>query len=379
MKLQIAQTEIKSALADVADIVPAKSTLPILKNMVLSTENGRLRISGTDMSITITRWVDAAKIKEEGQITVPAGTLSELISTFPDQIVSMAYESKGNALNVSCAGHKMKIKCMPIEEYPMRDLINETSAVMEFNVSEFKDVLKEVLFCASKDVGRPILTGMRFSFEGDHAEFAGADGFRLAKRTMKMNEAAEQPVSFVVPANSMAKVKKIIDGHETVKLSVSADAKRVGFTVEDANIESALLEGSYPDLESILVDEYEVRVVVDAKALKNACKTALIIAKETANSGRLLISPSSEEGVPATLTVTALDSQIGASESVVDATVEGDGMEIGFNLKMLSEFLQAIGSGSISIDSKSPKSPGMFRAIGRDDYVHVIMPLSIGG
>lgn len=374
MDLQIPQKTLKSVLSDITKISPSKPTLPILGNVLISTEDGRVKLVVTDLTITVTRWVDA-KIKKEGSATVSASTFNDLIQAFPDQMVSLKYMVKGKTLKVTCAGTQSKIKCLPVDEFPPTDPPSEVQHGFTFESDELQAIIKRSAFATTDEDSRPALTGINIAMNGSGAQFAGADGFRLSLIQHDM-ETPDQPLSITVPAKAMMYIKSTIEGHETVEVTMADN--NVTFAVEDARVTAQILNMDYPDFSTIqtIAETYETRAVMSVNAFRNACRAVNVIARDDNYQGKVEIKPGVGDDMGAVI-VSAQSQETGESQSIVDATVEGGEMEIAFNLVMIQEFLRSVGDGQFSIESGGSGKPAVFRLVGDDSYTHIIMPMTL--
>lgn len=376
MDLQISQKTLKSVLSDVTKISPSKPTLPILGNVLISAEDGRVKLVVTDLIITVTRWVDA-EIKKEGSVTVRASTFNDLIQAFPDQMVSLKYMVKGKTLKVSCAGSQSKIKCLPVEEFPPTDPKDAPKHEFVLGSEDVQNIIKRSAFSTTDEISRPALQGINIAMNGNGAKFAGADGFRLSLIQHDM-ETPDEPLSITVPAKSMTYVKGVIEGHESVTMTIDSLVRSATFEVEDARVTVQLLNMDYPDFSGILelTETFETKATMSVNEFRNACRAVNVIARDANYLGKVEIKSGVGEDMGAVI-VSAQSQETGESQSVVDATVEGEGMEIAFNLQMIQEFLRAIGDGQFSIESNGPGKPAMFRLIGDESYTHIIMPMTL--
>ncbi len=374
MDLQIAQKTLKSVLSDVAKISPSKPTLPILGNVLIAAEDGRVKLVVTDLTITVTRWVDA-EIKTEGSVTVSASTFNDLIQAFPDQMVSLKYMVKGKTLKISCAGTQTKIKCLPVEEFPPSDSPGEVEHNFTFESQELQAIIKRSAFATTDEDSRPALTGINISMNGSGAQFAGADGFRLSLIQHDM-ETPDEPLSITIPAKAMMYIKSTIEGHETVEVTMGDN--NVTFAVEDARVTAQILNMDYPDFSGILeiAKPPETRAVMSVNAFRNACRAVNVIARDDNYQGKVEIKPGLGDDIGSVI-VSAQSQETGESQSIVDATVEGSETAIAFNLVMIQEFLRSVGDGQFSIESNGAGKPAVFQLIGDDSYTHIIMPMTL--
>ncbi|MBT7818725.1 MAG: DNA polymerase III subunit beta, partial [Chloroflexi bacterium] len=184
MKVSVLQENLAQGLGIVSRAVSSRSTLPVLANILVKTEDGRLRLSATNLEIGITCWI-GAKIEEEGSTTVPSRTFSDLVGTLPNAQVDMSLNTQSQNLNVNSGPSNTDIKCIDSQEFPPMPK-PELDGGAEFNVKDLKEIIRQVVFSASTDDARPVLTGVLLVIEGNKLIMAAADGFRLSVREAEL-------------------------------------------------------------------------------------------------------------------------------------------------------------------------------------------------
>ncbi|NGX44909.1 MAG: hypothetical protein K940chlam2_00049, partial [Chlamydiae bacterium] len=254
---------------------------------------------------------------------------------------------------------------------------NEVEQTFTFESDELQNIIKRSAFATTDEDSRPALTGINIAMNGSGAQFAGADGFRLSLIQHNM-DTPDEPLSITIPAKAMMYIKSTIEGHETVEVTMSADANNVTFAVEDARVTAQILNMDYPDFSAILeiAETYETRAVMSVNAFRNACRAVNVIARDDNYQGKVEIKPGVGDDMGAVI-VSAQSQETGESQSIVDATVEGNETIIAFNLVMIQEFLRSVGDGQFSIESGGAGKPAVFRLIGDDSYTHIIMPMTL--
>ncbi len=376
MKVSCLQENLSRGLSTVARAVAPRSTLPVLSNILLSTDSGRLRLSATNLELGISYWI-GAKIEEEGSTTVPARTFVDLVNTLPNDTVSMALTIRNQTLNVRCGAFNNDIKCIDAQEFPPLPPA-ELEDGLTLPVDELKSMIHQVSFAASTDDARPVLTGVLFEIEGDQMTLAAADGFRLSVRTAQLASPQAMPIRAIIPARALTELARVLDGEEDmVHMLLPPNRGQVIFRAKDVEVVSQLIDGTFPDYRGIIPTNYATRSILPTSAFLKACKAADIFAREAAHSARLRITPGGELE-PGTVEVSATAAETGSNETIVDATVEGEPIEIAFNVRFLVDVLSVIDTPNVALETTSPSSPGVVRPVGREDFLHVIMPMHLG-
>lgn len=375
MKLSILQQQLSQGLGMVSRAVSPRSTLPVLGNVLLASDEGRLRLSATNLELGITAWINA-KIEEEGSITVPARTFADLVSTLPSDKVSLTLNSKTHTLNVKSGSSVTDIKGIDADEFPPMPSPNLEEG-LELNVADFKEFIRQVAFCASTDEARPVLQGVLITVEDSRLTFAATDGFRISVRSASLPEPSPQPYRVIVPARALNELARIAtDGSQNLKMLIQPDRGQVLFHLKDAELVTQLIEGNFPDYKVIIPRSFKTSSVLSTSAFLNACRQTEIIARDSNNVVRLDIKPGGD--VPGQIELSAQSEETGSGESKIEAAVDGPGLVIAFNVVYLREVLDVIKTPSIALETNANNTPGMIRPVGDDAFQHVIMPMHLG-
>lgn len=380
MKVTVLQENLAHGLNIVSRAVSPRSTLPVLANVLIATDEGRLRLSATNLELGITCWI-GAKVEEEGSTTVPARTFTDLVSTLPADHVEMSFNVRTQSLNVQCGASKTDIKCIDAQEFPPMP-VSDMDQNLQINVSEFKEMIQQVVFAASADEARPILTGVLFIAEEDTLTLVAADGFRLSVRKATLPSPVSEPIKAVIPARALSELARIAgDNDKTVSLIKPPGRGQVIFRMENAELVSQLIDGNFPDYKQIIPKSHKTRVVLSTSAFLKACKQAEIFAREGSLIARIKVTPGSEIE-PGQVEISGQSEETGSNRNVVDATIDGPEILIAFNVRYLREVIDVIPTPNVSLETNTPTSPGVIRPVGdqeiANDFVHVIMPMHLG-
>ena len=376
MKVSVLQENLAAGLGIVSRAVSPRSTLPVLANVLVASDGGRLRLSATNLELGITCWI-GAKIEEEGSTTVPARTFADLVSTLPNGQVDMDLAVRTQTLHVSSGASNTDIKCIDAQEFPPMPAPDLNGGI-ELNISDLKDMIRQVVFAASHDDARPVLTGILVNIEGNRITMAAADGFRLSVRTAEISEPVSAPVTAIIPARALGELARIAgDGDENAKMLFPPGRGQVIFSMKDIELTSQLIEGNFPEYNQIIPTGHNTRTILSTDAFLKACKQAEIFAREGSHIARLNVTPGSDSQ-PGVVEISAQSEETGSSETVVDATIEGDSVLIAFNVRYLREVLDVVGTPNVALETLAAAAPGVIRPLGEDDFLHVIMPMHLG-
>lgn len=363
MKLEILQQDFLPAIQSVSRSIGVRATLPVLGNILLSTQDGKLKIAATNLEIGVIKLVPV-KIIEDGEITVPAKTINELVSSLGPTLLTL--ESNTEVLTISSNKFKASINGIPASEFPV--IPTESTEAITFN----KDILKSynrIMFAASGDGGRPVLTGILTEAHSGKLDLVATDGFRLAHQQINP---PEQKVNFktLIPKRTLEEVLRIIDEEspDNISISTSSNQNQIIFTVGLTIISSRLIEGNYPAWEKIIPTEYKTRVVVEKHLLTQAIKLASVFAKTEAN---IITFDITKTGI----VVTSETKELGAQTNELEAEVEGDPLKIAFSSKFLADAVSAPEATSLIIELSSALSPAKILPVGIPGLTYIVMPV----
>lgn len=361
MKLQATQANLAKALNTVARVASTRGTLPILANVLIKAEANRLSISATNLDIAITHFI-GSKIESEGSITVPARLMQDFVSNLPDSIINLELED--SKLHISTDKHRSTINGVSAEDFPVMPTIsNKVSWKLKAN--EFKKSLAQVVFAASSDDARPVLTGVYFHIQNGQIIIAATDSYRLAE--VKLAK-AEGNQSFLVPASAANDLLRIIsDGDEEV--IVSYDEQQVMFKVGEVNLVARLIEGNYPDYQKLVPSKFTTTTKLSRADFTNIAKVSSLFARESAGSITIKVDKESNS-----VSINAVASQIGENTATADAEVSADG-EVTLNSRYLIEALSAFSGDKIEFCFNGKLEPCILRSPSDPKYTHLIMPL----
>ena len=362
------QENLARGLQVVSRAVSARNTLPVLANVLLKTEDAGLKLTATNLEIGVTYWVPG-KIDVDGATTVPARLLTDLVNSLPagDRV---DLELQGTAtLRIRSGRFESHLKGIDADDFPAIPTAGERPTT-RVSQKVLRQALQETAFAAASDEARPILTGVLARFEGDRLTLAAADNYRIAVKTIPLLDAVED-TSVVIPARSLNELIRVLsDTDDPVDIVLSGPRNQILFHLDGIDLVSRLIDGAFPNYQTVLPQTHSTRAILDREELLKAVRLAALIASSSANIVKLQVGVDGEPG----LTVTA-NAEVGDNQGGVEAEVEGDGTTIAFNARYLTDVLTNVDADQFALELNGPLSPGVFRPLGDDQYVHVVMPV----
>jgi DNA polymerase III subunit beta len=376
MRVSCLQENLARGLSIVNRAVSTRSTLPVLANVLLATDNGRLKLSATNLEIVITCWI-GAKVEEDGAITVPARTLSDLVGTLPPERVELTLDGKTKTLHLVSARSEANIKGIDADEFP---LVPEPEPNGQFVIETavFKRMINQVAFAAATDDARPTLTGVLTRLEKQEMTMAATDGFRLSVKKVKFPTYSGEAMSVIIPARALAEVARVIDDEaETIAISIPDGRKQIIFDLNNIVVVSQLIDGAFPDFTPVVPKSHQTRTVLNTGEFAKACKMAEIFAREASHTARVRVEPGNEL-MGGYAIISATSNETGDNVAQIDADVEGDAIEIAFNVRYMSQVLGVIDTPQVALETTRATEPGVIKPVGPEDFTHIIMPMHFG-
>lgn len=373
MKISILQENLSKGLNTISRFITTKAQLPILSNVLLKTDQGRLKLSATNLETGINFWL-GAKIEKEGEVCLPAKVLTEYVSSLPLQKVDL--ELKENLLKVNCEGYQASFLTSPTVEFPVIPSLEKKPEAV-FNMKDLSSAISQVTFAATQDEGRPVLTGVLFRIKKESLFLAATDGYRLSVKEIKglkdMAKLLKENEELLIPARALIEVGKILnEGEEKneLGLTITPKSNQVIFSTPEVEIISRLIEGKFPDFEKIIPTKGKTSLTIEGESLLGAVRTASIFAREAANIIKLEVKGEK-------LIISSRSPQLGENKIELEVKVEGEGGSIAFNSRYLMDFLNSVKANLISFQMNDDLSPGVFSPVEDKSFLHIIMPIRL--
>ncbi|MFQ5825784.1 MAG: DNA polymerase III subunit beta, partial [Dehalococcoidia bacterium] len=359
MKLSCLQENLSRGLGVVSRAVATRTTLPITNNVLLATDESRLKLSATNLEIALSCWL-GAKVEEEGAITVPARLISEFVSSLPNDKVDISLS--GHTLELRCARYEARISGMDAEDFPPIPQVSD-GITTQIEAEVFHSAVSLVEFAAATEDTRPVLTGIYVEFEGDSVTLEAADGFRLAVYKAPLATPVGEKSEIIIPARALAELNRFVpDQTEPVEVVVNAAKSQVLFRLKNLEMVSQLVQGTFPNYSQLIPQSYTTRAVIDTAEFLRATRTASIFARGGSGIVRLVMTPGGELGA-GKMTVSARAEEMGDNVGEMDAVVQGEEAKIAFNSKYLTDVLSVLHEEQVALETTNPSSPGVIRPV----------------
>ena len=376
MQVSCLQENLSRGLAVVGRAVSTRTTLPVAQNVLISTDQSRLKLAATNLEIAISTWI-GTQVEEEGSITIPARLLTEFVNSLPSERIDIKSEAQPLGLHLQCARFEANINGTDAADFPPIPSV-ESGVICKIEAEVLRSAITHVVFAAATEDSRPVLTGIKVEITGEDFTFAAADGFRLAVYKGKLAQPVEEDLGFIIPARALQEVNRLLGTQEEpVEFTVTPSKSQALFRMENVEIVSQLIQGTFPNYAQLIPQESETRTVVDLQEFLRATRTAAIFARDGSGIVRVQVN-GGPDGGPGKLSISSRAEELGDNLGEIDARVEGGGeAKIAFNSKYLADVLDVLGSGEVALETSTPSSPGVLKPLVNDGYIHVVMPMFV--
>ena len=366
MKFSCEKYLLQSACGTASRAAASKSPIPALEGLLLQASD-RLTVTGYDLKKGIYTQLEA-DVKEQGSVVVGARLFGEMIRRLPDGIVTISTDVNNN-VDVKCGKSEFNFMGISPEDYPEMPVVDGVNNIA-LPQKILGSMINQTIFAVADNDMRPIYTGTLFDIEGEELTMVAVDGYRLAKRSEKLETARMENCSFVVPGSALADIERICgDSEELVKISVGA--KHISFSIGETVVISRRLEGEFLNYKKSIPDSFKYTVKVDRGEFMSAIdRVSLIVSERNTSPVRMNFNDGSIDCLCVT--------PIGRAEDVCTCEGSGEGLQIGFNDRYLKDALKAAGTEELNVCLNSASSPCVITAAdGSENFTYMILPVRL--
>jgi DNA polymerase-3 subunit beta len=287
-------------------------------------------------------------------------------------------------MNLKCGRYEANINGIDADDFPAIPSAAD-GASWRVSARVLRLGIAQAAFAAATDETRPVLSGVLLTLEGDQLTLAAADGFRLAVRGVPLMDPVTEKLSLLVPARTLIELARVLDDtDDAVEIAATPNQNQILFRTPaglgqtpNLLVVSRLIEGQFPDYQRIIPQGFQTRVVLSLGEFLQATKTAAVFSRDNSNIVRVSVTPSGSELTPGVVEVTATSAEMGDDVGQLDGSVEGEQIEIAFNVRYLRDALEAVGGGEVALEMTGPTSPGLIKPVADGNHLHVIMPMHV--
>jgi DNA polymerase-3 subunit beta len=367
VKIVVDQAKLSAKLAAVSAVVPTKTTLSVLSNVLFHAEGSELKLTATDLDLSMTTSLQA-KVEEPGKACLPSKRVNEIIRSLPPQEVKIT--SKGGSIRIQCGKSDFKIQGGDAEEFPK---VTDRMADKGFSVSAetLNQMIERVLHATSKDLSRLSLTGVLWEFEKAKFAMVATDGHRLARTVRTEKVPAGDVKEVIVPAKALEQVQRLTPDDGNIRVSVNASY--IMFDLGTTFLHSRLLEGPFPNYRPVIPAENKNKMTVSREDLAQATKRVSILANTLTHQIKFGVRSD-------TVSLSVATPDLGEAQEDVVAAYSGPEMDIGFNATYLLDILRSTNTADVEFAMDRPDNATVIRPVqGQDgeEFFCLLMPLRL--
>ncbi len=367
MKFSVTQSNLVKGLQIVNRIATTRSTLPVLGNILLTTDGGRLKLVSTDLELAIDTHI-GAKVDVQGAITIPARTFSEFVTTNTDETIEISL--KDTVLHAKSAHFTADIKGIDASEFPSVPP-TESKNHITLIAPDLKEAITQTVFASANDETRPILGGVALFLKDGELTMAATDSYRLAEKKLKVENPSKIESTAIVPARTLLELNRLIT-EDIAQVTLTLDKHQVVAICGDTHLTSRLIDGAFPAYQSIIPKKLETTATMSRSEFIASLKMASLFSRDSAYNVTFTVSEKE-------ITLKALSAAIGTSTSTVVASVTGPEVTIAFNARFILDALQVMTGEAIQFQVSPPADghwfPGIVTSTTDQNYQYIIMPL----
>ena len=360
MKIIVNQKNLKKAVGLVEKVVSKNLSLPILGNILIKTENARLRLSATNLELGVNALI-GVKIEEVGEITVPARIFSDFINAVQDEKITLV--TKNNILTINSEHYKTSILGFDSKDFPIIPKI-KSETIVSIPANVLKGSLIKVLDSMAVSETRPELAGILIQIKENQCVFVSTDVFRLSEVTIPVS--ASSPVSIIVPRNTVAEIVRMCSDIEG-DIQIKYTDNQVAFIADDTELISRVVDGTYPPYKNIIPEKFISRVLIKRTEFENSTRLAGLFASSISD---VKITCSEDK-----LTITAKNSEKGDIETDIPAVLKNEPFDLLLNYRYLLDGLKNISDNEVIMEFTGAGSPLVIRPGSDKSFIYLIMPL----
>lgn len=368
MKFSLPKSKLTKHLQSVLTVVPSKSTLPILSNILLECLDQKIKISATDLDVTISTTLDA-DVGKKGSAVIPGRMLFDIVKDLPESDIS--FESTSNRVELKVPNGNYKLGAISPDEFPELPAVNLKKQVKV--ESEFLiEMITRTTFACSTDETRPALNGVLWQTKGDRMTMVATDGHRLARVAVENKKLKGLNDDVIIPPKVLDLIPKFIGGDED-SVGIIFEENRIIFNLGDTIVSSRLIEGPYPNFEAVIPDTTDKKMIISRGDLSSSVRRVSILSNSLTHQVKFGVKNNK-------LNLSTTNTDVGGeAKENLPCEYKGESIEIGYNAGYVADILNKIESDEVIFELSSPVSAGIIYSTetSRDDYLCLLMPLRL--
>ena len=368
MKFSLVKSKLANYLQYILQVVPSKSTLPILTNVLIEALENKIKISATDLDISIAASIEC-KVTKKGSACIPARILFDIIKELPETDIN--FEATGQRVEIKIPNGSYKIASVPSDEFPKLPAVN-TKKEIKISSDNLVEMIKKTTFASSDDETRPALNGVLWQTKGDKMQMVATDGHRLAKMAVENTKLKGLYDDVIIPPKVLNLIPKFIT-QENQDIGIIFGENNIIFNLNDIILTSRLIEGPYPNFDQVIPNESDKKLIVSKEDLARAVRRVSILSNALTHQVKFSL-----KGNALTLSTTNADVG-GEGKEVLECDYSGEEIELGYNANYINDILGKIEGEEAIFELSTSVAAGIIYSpdISKEDYLCLVMPLRL--
>ena len=368
MKFNLSKSRLSGYLQSVMQVVPTKSTLPILSSVLFEALEDKLKISATDLEVSITATFDCS-VTKPGVAVLPGRILFDIIKELPES--DIIFEGTSSRVEIKVPNGSYKISCASVDDFPKLPVINIKKQI-KIEASDLVMMIKRTTFACSTDETRPALNGVLWSTKGELMNMVATDGHRLAKVSIENKKLKGVSEDIIIPPKVLNIIPRFVSESDG-EIGIIFGENNIIFNLEDVILTSRLIEGPYPNYEQVIPTESDKKMVISKNELAGAVRRVSILSNSLTHQVRFTIKGSN-------LTISTTNADVGGEgKETLVCDYTGDPIDLGYNANYITDVLGKMDSEEVIFTLSNPVSAGVIYSpdIPREQFLCLIMPLRL--
>lgn len=368
MKFNISKSKLNKCLQSVMQVVPSKSTLPILSNVLFESFEDRIKVSATDLEVSITVTLECA-VAKKGVAVLPGRILFDIVKELPESEIS--FEGTANRVELKVPNGSYKIACASVEDFPKLPVAN-TKKQIEIDGQDLVTMIRKTTFACSKDETRPALNGVLWSTKGDLMTMVATDGHRLAKAAVENKKLKGLSEDLIIPPKVLDIIPKFVS-EANGSVGIIFGENNIIFNLGEVILTSRLIEGPYPNYEQVIPTENDKKMIIQKDDLAGAVRRVSILSNALTHQVKFSLKNNS-------LTISTTNADVGGEgKETLACEFSGEAIELGYNALYVTDILNKVEGEEVIFELTNAVSAGVIISpkVSRDEYLCLIMPLRL--
>jgi len=369
MIFKVNKSEIIDVLQIVGCVVPQKTTINMLSQMMIECDkkNNTIKFTSTDLTIYMTASIKA-EVEENISFTIPGKCFVDIIRNFPNDVITVSkIEGVENEISVKCRRAAYKIRYLSVDDYPPKPVIKEKISVT-LSQDVLKDMIRKTIYSVSHDESKIYLNGIHFAIGGNFIHLVSTDGHRLSFKKYPLEGNFKRKTEFTLPLKAATELQGILKGEGDVQIIISDNL--ICFSLENINLFSLLIEERFPNYEQLIEKETDKTFIIPKEEFMCAAHRIEVIVDPQFSTVRLLFKKDALE-----ITGSTLD--LGSGLEIIPCENKGEEVEIALDIRYILDVLKNIDTDKIVLEIKNTVSPGIFKQLDDDSYMCIVMPMRL--